>query len=123
VFVIKGAHPADAGFRAEYAQSITTDPKGDSVDLEGHPAIRLVILAPSHLAVVSGYVFSPGYLAAVAKSLHSSYKELRWVKFAGSFEGQTTLVISVEHRRPFEAFTALDNSGNLVMVLDVAQAP
>jgi len=122
VLILRGASPAHVGFTAGYTQSIVTEPKGDPVDLEGHPAIRLVVLAPSRLAVSGGYVFSPSYLQAVAKSLHSSYKELRWVKFAGSSEGQTTLVISVDDQRPFEAFTTFDNAGNLVLVLDIARA-
>lgn len=124
VLVLKGGHPFPRGTKlgidARYARTIRTDPKGDLVPLEGRPAIKLVILAPSHLPVHNGYVVSPDQLRNIAASVNSSFKEIQWVKFGGSFEGHTTLVVSVRDRHPFAAFVSVDRQGNLVVVLDVA---
>jgi len=126
VFVIKRDHPFQngdtVGFRAGYASRILSDPKGDLMPLGGHPAIQLVILAPSKLHTDrNGYVISPSQLqSASSQEDDGSFNELQWVKLGGSFEGQTQLVISVRDEHPFAAFSQVDAHGNLLVILDVA---
>ena len=51
----------------------------------------------------------------------AGWSTLREVRYAGSFEGLTTIAVGVRARVPFHVFTVLDSSGEYrSVVLDVA---
>ncbi|MGB3593939.1 MAG: hypothetical protein WA994_07205 [Ornithinimicrobium sp.] len=53
----------------------------------------------------------------------SGYRTFRQVRWAGSFEGQTTFALGVRARLPFRAFTLYDASSDTSrLVVDVAHA-
>ncbi|MGB6023317.1 MAG: hypothetical protein WBG89_13400 [Ornithinimicrobium sp.] len=53
----------------------------------------------------------------------SGYRTFRQVRWAGSFEGQTTFALGVRARLPFRAFTLYDASSHTSrLVVDVAHA-
>jgi hypothetical protein len=63
---------------------------------------------------------SPGPTSTPRAQL-AGWSSLREVRYAGSFEGQTTIAVGVRARFPFRAFTVLDRGGNYrSLVLDIA---
>lgn len=103
------------------------DGSGRPVPVAGAAALQVVINAPALGQDSHGYVgkvlaqpradfYTPGQLAG--------WSSLREVRYAGSFEGQTTIAVGVRARVPFRVFTVLDSSGVYrSVVLEVAPAP
>lgn len=85
----------DVQFDAEYVDPpnrITTEGKGDPVNLFGMADLRLTIRAPANSDLFAGYEY---------RASMNDYGVLRHIKYAGSFEGQTTFGIGVDHKVPF----------------------
>ena len=100
------------------------DGSGRPVPVAGAAALQVVINAPALGQDSHGYVgkvlaepradfYTPAQLAG--------WSSLREVRYAGSFEGQTTIAVGVRARVPFRVFTVLDRGGHYrSVVLDVA---
>jgi hypothetical protein len=113
VFHLNGPDPV--GYSVRY---------GRAVPVAGDAALQVVINAPALGQDSHGYVgkvlaepradfYTPAQLA--------SWSSLREVRYAGSFEGQTTIAVGVRARVPFHVFTLLDSSGHYrSVVLDIA---
>ncbi|HEX6462701.1 MAG TPA: hypothetical protein VFZ58_05565 [Candidatus Saccharimonadales bacterium] len=111
VFDFRGAAP---GYRVEYVSNVYADGSGQLVPLAGGAKLQIVALAPAY--DTNG---SPTYAATVSGSLPgvnlAGYQTFRDAKFAGSFEGQTTVGLGVRARLPFRVLL-LDNR----LAIDVA---
>jgi hypothetical protein len=122
VFHLNGPDPV--GYSVRYVDVVTQDGSGRSVPVAGGAALEVVISAPALGQDSHGYVgkvlaepgadfYTPAQLAG--------WSTLREVRYAGSFEGQTTIAVGVRARVPFHVFTVLDGSGEYrSVVLDVA---
>ena len=122
VFHLNGPDPI--GYRVRYVDVVREDGSGRPVPVAGGAALQVVINAPALGQDSHGYVgkvlaepradfYTPAELAG--------WSSLREVRYAGSFEGQTTIAVGVRSRVPFRVFTVLDNSGHYrSVVLDLA---
>jgi hypothetical protein len=121
VFDVNG--PQAVGFVARYVPIVLADASGKPVPVAGRAALELTVRAPIYGAdnlghqpwrappTVGGSLVTP---AAI-----SGWSSLRAVRFAGSFEGQTTVAVGVRERLPFRAFVTRDGSYQHV-VLDIS---
>ncbi|WP_370962612.1 hypothetical protein [Amycolatopsis sp. cg9] len=107
VFDVNG--PAEAGYAVGYVPVVAADPKGDPVPVPGGAALEVVVRAPALGTDGSGH--QPGrVLAATGDTLVATpgWPSLRAVRFAGSFEGQSTFAVGVAAKLPFRVFSQLD---------------
>jgi hypothetical protein len=92
----------------------------------GKAALELVVGAPALGLDDQGHqpgnvLAEPGADFFTAGQL-AGWRSLREVRYAGSFEGQTTIAVGVRERVPFRVFTVLDARDQIRrVVLDVAR--
>ncbi|WP_439381035.1 AMIN-like domain-containing (lipo)protein [Amycolatopsis lexingtonensis] len=104
VFDVNG--PAETGYAVQYVPVVASDPKGDPLPVPGGAALEIVVRAPALGSDDTGH--QPGrVLAAVGDTLVTTpdWPSLRAVRFAGSFEGQSTFAAGVRAKLPFRVFT------------------
>jgi hypothetical protein len=117
--------PDAVGYHVQYVSMVRSDGAGTPVPVAGGAALEVVVHAPALGADNQGH--QPGaVLARPGQSFYSAaqlagWRTLRQVRYAGTFEGQTTIAVGVRTRVPFRVFTLL-NARDQVMrvVLDVA---
>jgi hypothetical protein len=125
VFQLNGPDPV--GYSVRYVDLVSEDGSGRPVPVAGGAALQVVINASALGQDSHGYVgkvlaepradfYTPAQLAG--------WSSLREIRYAGSFEGQTTIAVGVRARVPFHVFTVVDSSGDYrSLVLDIAPAP
>ncbi|WP_284740488.1 AMIN-like domain-containing (lipo)protein [Amycolatopsis sp. RTGN1] len=104
VFDING--PAEAGYVVSYVPVVAADPKGDPLPVPGGATLEIVIRAPALGTDDAGH--QPGrVLAATGDTLVTTpgWPSLRAVRYAGSFEGQSTFAAGVRAKLPFRVIT------------------
>ncbi|MEV4143775.1 hypothetical protein AB0J40_08915 [Amycolatopsis sp. NPDC049691] len=103
VFDVDG--PAQAGFAVRYVTVVTTDPKGDPLPVPGGATLEVVVRAPTLGTDDAGHQPGRG-LAKTGDTLVTTpgWPSLRAVRFAGSFEGQSTFAVGVRAKLPFRVF-------------------
>jgi hypothetical protein len=121
VFDVNGSQAV--GFVARYVPVVLADGSGKSVPVKGRAALEVIVRAPIYGTDDSGHQPSRPS-PTVGESLItppaiSGWPSLRAVRFAGSFEGQTTVAVGVRERLPFRAFVTRDGAYQHV-VLDIA---
>lgn len=95
------------GYRVSYVAQVYEDGSGHVVPLKGGAKLNIVVIQPA---------FTRPAMPSVA-----GYPTFRDVKWAGSFEGQTTVGLGVRARLPFRVFTLPGTtSGTSRLVIDVA---
>jgi hypothetical protein len=108
VFHLNGPDPV--GYSVRYVDLVREDGSGRAVPVAGqdsHGYVGKVLAEPR------ADFYTPAQLA--------SWSSLREVRYAGSFEGQTTIAVGVRARVPFHVVTLLDSSGHYrSVVLDIA---
>jgi hypothetical protein len=119
VYDIAGS--AEVGYHVGYVPLVTADGSGEPVPVAGTAALQVVIRAPAK------GIDPPGEpLAMIGESLHpddqlAGWRSLRAVRYAGSFEGQTTIAVGVSETLPFTVSTQLDDAGRISkVVVDIA---
>lgn len=104
-----------SGYNVRYVSNVYTDGAGKLVPLSGGAKLRVIVHAPSY----NPNNYAVTYKATVGKTLPGvnlkGYKTFRSAKFAGSFEGQSTVGLGVRAKLPFRVFK-IDNR----VVIDVA---
>jgi hypothetical protein len=121
VFDVNG--PQAVGLVARYVPVVRADGSGKPVPVAGRAALEVIVRAPILGTDDSGHQpWRP--IPRVGESLVTppaiaGWSSLRAVKFAGSFEGQTTVAVGVRERLPFRAFVTRDGAYQHV-VLDIA---
>lgn len=102
------------GYHVEYVPEVYADGSGMLIPLAGAAKLQIVVRAPAY-----DTAGNPTYAATVNQQLPgvnlAGYQTFRQAKYAGSFEGQTTVGLGVRARLPFRVFT-LENR----IVVDVA---
>jgi hypothetical protein len=102
-----------AGYDISYVDNVYTDGKGDLVPLKGGAKLRIVVRAPNHDADyhLTYQVKSGESLPNVDLTGFNTFQDAKW---AGSFEGQSTIGLGVSARLPFTVFK-LTNPGRIVV--------
>ena len=122
VFDVNG--PRAVGFGARYVPGeVTADPSAEPVPTAGTAALQVVVRAPAVGYGTSGHqpwraadqVNDPYYTAEQLQGWGS----LREVRFAGSFEGITTVAVGVEAELPFRV-GSYEQDGISHVYLDIA---
>lgn len=123
VFDING--PAAAGFAVHYVPVVLSDAKGDPIPVPGGATLQVVVRAPELGADNSGH--APGRVLAntgdflVPPTQVATWASLRAVRFAGSFEGQSTFAVGVRTTLRFRTLTDLDSRNQVRhLILDIA---
>lgn len=108
--VIRVDTDQEVGLRAEYVDAVRTPGKGDAVLLEGDADLQILVQAwvADTNALYSLDIESP------------SWPALRQVVQAGSFEGQTTIGVGVDHKAPFKVYYLPADDGTMRIVVDIA---
>jgi hypothetical protein len=121
VFDLNG--PGDVGYAARYVPVVRADGSGWPVPVEGHAALEVVVRGPIYGTDNQGHqpwrrppMFGDDF---VAPAHVAGWASLAEVKFAGSFEGQSTFAIGVRETRPFRVWIRSEQSYRHVVV-DIA---
>ena len=117
--VVDVDHPQAPGFLVRYVEQVTTDGSGLPVYVEGGARLQMVVAAPAHDAW-RRISFHRQVGDPVARL--DGFRTVRDARFAGSFEGQSTLAVGVRARLPFRVFTIAGTHGGGRVVLDVAHS-
>jgi len=111
VFDLDGAA---SGYDVRYVDELIADGSGQVIPLAGGAKLAIVLKAAAYDD--DGNATYPGVTGRTLPGVNvTGYQTFRDTKFAGSFEGQTTLGIGVRARLPFRVFKLDDR-----VVLDVA---
>lgn len=117
--------PAEAGYLVHYVPVVTADGSGEPIPVAGTAALAVITHAPPLGFDDSGH--QPGTtFADLGDHLHTptqltGWRSLRAVRFAGYFEGQSTLALGVSRKLPFRVTTQLDRTDQIRrIVIDIA---
>ncbi|MYR07733.1 hypothetical protein GTV32_16125 [Gordonia sp. SID5947] len=102
---------SEVGFTARYVPQVTREGSGAPVPLQGAAHLQLSIFAPA---------VNPDLFQGFGFVADHTYRSLRQVAFAGSFEGVTTFGIGVDHETPFAVETRRAGDGATEVLLAVA---
>lgn len=121
VFDINGPQAVSAV--ARYVPFVLADGSGQVVPVPGRAALEVIVRAPVLGADNEGHQpwrkVPPVGQNLVASSEISGWSSLRAVKFAGSFEGQTTMAVGARERLPFRVSVTSERLHQHV-VLDIS---
>jgi len=102
------------GYNVQYVSEVYAEGSGQIIPLKGGAKLNVVVKNPAYNQ--TGQPTYPGVVGQPLPGINlTGYQTFRDAKFAGSFEGQTTIGLGVRARLPFRVFT-LDNR----LVIDVA---
>ncbi|MFI7672184.1 hypothetical protein [Actinophytocola sp. NPDC049390] len=117
--------PSDVGYTVGYVPVVTADGSGEPVPVAGKAALAVIAHVPPQglddsghqpgrtFADTGDHLYSPAQL--------SGWRSLRAVRYAGFFEGQTTLAVGVRETLPFRVFSQLDQTDRVRrIVVDIA---
>ncbi len=103
-----------SGYDVRYVSNVYADGSGQLIPLAGGAKLRVVVKSPAY-----NNNYTPTYAGRVGRPLPgvnlTGYRTFKDAKFAGSFEGQSTIGLGVRAKLPFRVFT-LSNR----VVIDVA---
>jgi hypothetical protein len=121
VFDING--PAVVGYTAKYVPVVRADASGAPVPVEGRAALQISVRGPIYGTDSQGHQpWRPPPAVGqnvIAPATVAGWASLTEVRFAGSFEGQTTFAVGVIDQRPFRVSTTSEQYYRHVVV-DIA---
>lgn len=105
-------------YSADWVPTLVTDPKGDTIPVNGGAILQLVIHAPTKGYEPTGP--SADRMAAVGDRVGQNVgRAVTEVRFVGSSEGQSNYGVVLDHRRPYNV-TASSADGFTTVVMTVA---
>ncbi|GAA4934775.1 hypothetical protein GCM10023224_14240 [Streptomonospora halophila] len=114
---------SETGFDAEYVPEVRAQGSGKAMPVAGEAALRVTVRSPAQGTPGGG---SGEPLADVGEQLVpesglADWGSLRSVRYAGSFEGQTTVALGAREKLPFRVFSRLDEDRDVrTVVVDIA---
>ena len=112
VFDLSGT--AATGYSVRYVSNVYADGSGTLIPLNGGAKLQIVVHAPAYDS--TGKTIYPGVVGKTLPGVNlSGYQTFRDAKFAGSFEGQTTVGLGVRAQLPFRVTTSQNH-----VIIDVA---
>jgi hypothetical protein len=118
VFDVNGADMV--GYHVRYVESVHADGSGESIPVAGDAALEVIVHAPDFASASSGHQsWRDPWKVGETLLDPRGWRALDAVKFAGSFEGQTTFAVGVDARVPFRVHTLPDGALTHI-VLDIA---
>jgi hypothetical protein len=116
VFDVLGTDPIS--YVVRYVPEVTADGSGEPVPVPGRGKLEVIVRAPVLLDEEDNEFPSIGGDLVPAASLRG-WDSLRAVRFAGSFEGQSTIAVGVDAERPFRVWIMKTGTARHVVV-DIA---
>ena len=117
--------PADVGYLIKYVPVVSADGSGNPFPVAGKAALQVVLHAPAQGSDEAGH--QPGKILGTAgdrlypASRFSGWRSLREIRFAGSFEGYSTVAVGVRAKLPFRVFTQLDETDQVRrLIIDIS---
>lgn len=105
---------AATGYDVRYVSNVMAEGSGLPIPLNGGAKLLIVVHSPTY--DVNGHTTYPAVTGQTLPGINlTGYQTFRDTKFAGSFEGQTSIGLGVRARLPFRVFKL----GNRI-VIDVA---
>lgn len=102
----------NAGYVARYVRRVHEEGTGNALPVAGGADLSLTVRAPARPLGQSGrHLFT--------REDTRGWKSLRAIRFAGTFEGQSTFAVGVNRRRAFRIFVLHRGPGTR-LVLDIA---
>lgn len=121
VFDLNGEH--EVGYTVSYVPVVTSDPRGEPVPVAGDAVLQVVVRAPILGADSQGHQpwRTPPAVGAnmVDPATVAGWASLAGVKFAGSFEGQTTFAVGATEQLPFRVLVSTE-PGYRHLIVDLA---
>jgi hypothetical protein len=106
---------SNVGYTVRYVSNVYAEGSGILIPLNGGAKLQVTVNAPSY-DINTGVPTYPGVVGSTLPSVNvANYKTFRDAKYAGSFEGYTTVGLGVRARLPFRVLQ-LSNR----VVVDVA---
>jgi len=103
-----------AGYDVKYVSNVYADGSGQLIPLSGGAKLQIVLKAPAYNG--SGVATYPATTGQKLPGVNlTGYQTFREAKFAGSFEGQTTVGLGVRAQLPFRVTTETNR-----VIIDVA---
>ncbi len=109
--VVRTDTTSDVGFAARYVPLVTQDASGRPVPLQGEAFLQWSVFAP---------VADPALFQGFGFTADDTYRTLRQIAFAGSFEGVTTFGVGVDTQVPFAVESRKNARGATEIVLYLA---
>ncbi|WP_203566725.1 AMIN-like domain-containing (lipo)protein [Aestuariimicrobium ganziense] len=106
-----------AGYDVRYVPLVHADGSGMPLPVAGAADLQVIVRAPAHNSAGR-----PSYTPSNPNALVnvSGYSTLRQVRWAGSFEGQSTIALGVRARLPMRVFVLTGPGNGSRLVIDVA---
>ena len=121
VFDLNG--PQDVGYTAKYVPVVRADASGVPVPVEGRAALQVVVRGPIYGTDNQGHQpWRPPPAVGedvIAPAQVAGWASLTEVRFAGSFEGQTTFAVGIRDQRRFRVSITSEQYYQHV-ILDIA---
>jgi hypothetical protein len=108
-------------YDVRYVSAVVAD-QGVPLSLRGGADIKITLGAPAYDEQGNATYVPASRTDAVSVSGYPTFRQVRW---AGSFEGKSTIGLGVRARLPFRTFTLLGSSGDdgaVRLVIDVAHS-
>ena len=103
-----------AGYRVEYVSNIYADPSGELIPISGGAKLQIVTYAGAYKP--DGTITYPALTGKKLPNVNlTGYQTFRDAKFAGSFEGVSSVGLGVRARLPFTVFKSSNH-----IIIDVA---
>jgi hypothetical protein len=120
--VFRVAERPAPGYTVRYVSQVVEDRSGELVPVTGGARLQITLNAPAHDEEYNPTV-APGpdgeLFPAGTFTDWSTFRDVRW---AGSFEARSSVVLDLRDRLPFRAFTLPGPSVGARVVVDVAHA-
>ncbi|MDQ3611280.1 MAG: hypothetical protein M4D85_06675 [Actinomycetota bacterium] len=108
------------GFHVGYVPRLHADGSGKPIALKGGAALQVIVHARAYDEDTGHPTIPVDRAGDVIVPVGGAFRTLRQVKYAGTFEGQTTFGLGVRARLPFRVFRLPGPGSRTRVVVDVA---
>ncbi|MDE9366960.1 hypothetical protein PZ938_15195 [Luteipulveratus sp. YIM 133132] len=106
------------GYDVRYVSVVGAEGSGAPLPVRGDADIKVTVNAPAYNVSTGAPTYTPSNPNELSNV--SGYRTFRQLRWAGSFEGQSTIALGVRARLPMRVFVLSDTDGSRRLVVDVA---